>query len=111
MSRTIDSVAYALQGTTDNSATYGATLGAIPTTVRFQSLPTRQGGLEGVRTTRVVSQKVTLADGQVVTVSESHTSFVPNVAAKTNAAGSRAVLRALMSEEGYDAAVAAQAVE
>lgn len=111
MSRTINSVSYALQGVSENSAVYGAVLASIPTTVKFQSLPTRQGGLNGTRTTRTVNQKITLTDGTIAVVSESHSSFVPEIAKKTDAAASRAVLKALMAEEGYDAAMAAESVE
>lgn len=111
MSRTINSVSYALQGVGESSAVYGAIIASVPTTVKFHSLPARQGGLDGVRTTRTVNQKVKLADGTIAVVAESHTSFVPNVAQKTDAAASRAVLKALMAEEGYDAALAAESVE
>lgn len=111
MSRTINSVAYALQGTTENSATFGAVISGIPTTVRFQTLATRQGGLEGFRVTRTVTQKVTVPDGSVATVSESHSSFLPSCVASTGSAASRAILRSLMAEEGYDAALAAMAIE
>lgn len=111
MSRTINSVSYALQGVGENSAVYGAVIASIPTTVKFQSLPTRQGGLDGVRTTRTVNQKVTLADGTIAVVSESHSSFVPKIAQKADAASSRTVLKALMAEAGYDAAMAAESVE
>lgn len=111
MSRTINDVTYALQGTTENSATFGAIISNIPTTVRFQTLATRQGGLEGFRVTRTVTQKITMPNGTVATVSESHSSFLPDCAAITDSAACRVILRSLMAETGYDAALAAMSIE
>lgn len=111
MSRTFNTVAYALQGTGDGSALYGATISDVPTTVRFSSIAAKQGGVAGYRTSRVVTQQVTLASGVVVPVVETHTSFLPNGAPGTSAAASRAVLKALMAEESYDAGVANRAIE
>lgn len=111
MSRTFNTVAYALQGTGDGSALYGATISDIPTTVRFSSIAAKQGGVAGVRTSRVVTQQVAIASGAIVPVVETHTSFLPIGASGTNATASRAILKALMSEESYDAGIANKSIE
>jgi len=111
MSRTINSVAYSLQGTGEGNAIYGAALSGIPTTVRFQSLAAKQGGVSGIRTSRVVTQKVNVDGIGPVPVVETHTSFVPLVAASTDALTARGVLKALMGEATYDAGIGNQSVE
>lgn len=111
MPRTFNTVEYALQGSGDGSAIYGATLSTVPTTVRFSSIAAKQGGVAGTRTSRVVTQSVTLASGLVVPVVETHTSFLPSVAPASSATSGRAVLRALMGEATYDAGVANKSVE
>lgn len=111
MSRTINTVAYSLQGTQANSASYGAVVSSVPTTVRFQTLAARQSGFEGTRTSRAVTQKVALADGSRVDVVETHTSFVPNNVSSADALTARSILKALMAEAGYDAGVADKSIE
>lgn len=111
MSRTINTVAYSLQGTTANSAIYGAVVSTIPTTARFQTLATRQAGNDGVRTSRVVTQKVAVEGGGFVDVVETHTSFVPNSVSQASALPARGILKALMAETSYDAGIAAASIE
>lgn len=111
MSRTINTVAYSLQGTTANSAVYGAVVSSVPTTARFQTLTTRQAGNDGVRTSRVITQKVATAGGELVDVVETHTSFVPSSVAQSAALPARGILKALMDETSYDAGIAAASIE
>lgn len=111
MSRVINTVAYSLQGTGDGSAVYGAIVSSVPTTVRFQSLAAKQGGVAGIRTSRVVTQTVTLTDGSKVPVVETHTSFLPLAASAADAIASRGILKALMEETSYDAGIANKSVE
>lgn len=111
MSRTINTVAYSLQGTADGSAIYGAAISNVPTTARFQSLAAKQGGVAGIRTSRVITQMVTLLDGSKVPVVETHTSFLPLAASSSDALASRGILKALMGETSYDAGIANRSVE
>mgnify|MGYP001102261126 CR=1 FL=1 len=78
MSKTINTHVYALRGTTDSGASYGAQVGSVPYEARLQSLQTRQSGEPGVRTSRSIVVKTADAEGVAHDVVVSVSCFLPN---------------------------------
>jgi len=110
MSRTINTHAYALQGMTDSSASYGATIGSDSFSAKFSSLPTKQGGQPGFRTSRTI-QKTVVVGGVPHVVSAAYTVFLPSALVSSDTTNVVAELKALIAEATFDAGVNNRSLE
>lgn len=77
MSKTINTHVYALQGTSESGASYGATLTEGTAVARLNAIKTRQNGEEGYRVTRAIDLTVMDAEGLPSTTTASISIFLP----------------------------------
>ena len=111
MSRTINTHVYALQGMTEPSATYGASISGVPYTAKFANLVTRQGGVAGSRISRSIQKIVVGADGTNYPVVVSVSVFKPDALPSSDVTSVIDETKALMAETGFEASVANKSLE
>lgn len=111
MAKTINTHSYALQGTAEGSALYGAVLATVPTEARMQSLPTRQNGEAGVRSSRTITQVIVGADGLPHKATMGISSFLPDSLPSTALDVSFAEMAAWVDEVGFLTAIKNKSVE
>lgn len=111
MSKTINTHTYALRGTGENMALYGAIISNVPYEARLQSLSTRQKGETGVRTSRVITVQVNDAEGAPHDVVCSVSFFLPHDLPTTALDAPFAEMLAWQGESGFLTSVKNQSVE